>query len=612
MCGINGITRHDEKTLEKMTAATAHRGPDATCFFHNEKISFGHNRLAVIDLSASANQPMHSEDGRFTMLFNGEIYNYRELREELKDVWHFRSAGDSEVLLAGYVHWGKTVFSRVKGIFACALYDNQKDELYLVRDHMGVKPLYYALQDGVLYFSSELGGIIEGTGKRKLNHDALAFYITLNYVPSPETLVLGIKKLQPGHALTYKNGVLTTERYFTCAHPTKNGYDTKAVYDIIDAGVLRQLVSDRPLGVFLSGGLDSSIVLHHASKHLDQIKTFSVDFEMAENAPESERVKFNTDALLAKKTAAHYNATHTTFTLGLDAVRTFLPEALACLDEPVANPTSVSQYLLSKWVREKGIVVALGGDGGDELFGGYTRHRIARASWLFQKAPVVLQKTAGLFSGQLAKLSVPFGPRFHMQVLALKEQKYTSVFPHETGKTSVFDFFKDRYAANDISSLPAIDTFMRVDRETWLADESLARTDRTSMAFGVEARVPLLDIDIVEFADGLLGASKYTLRKNKKILRDTYRQVLPSYLFTEPKRGWLSPGSKWFRDPIIKKYVGEALSSSYYKGLDSVLNWNEVQKMFEHHTDGGGYHLYPLWNILQLQVWAEKYKIVSE
>lgn len=608
MCGINGLTNSDDARIQKMAHATAHRGPDATGFFSAPGISFGHNRLSVIDLSERANQPMHSPDARFTLTFNGEIYNYKELRSELESVWNFQTQSDSEVLLAGYATWGKDVLKKLKGIFAFAIWDAKLEELLLVRDHLGVKPLYYALKDDVLYFSSELSGIIAGTDYRTLSQEAFAYYVSLNYVPSPYTLIKNISKLQPAHYLVYKKGAWSIERYW---NPVTPGSDTKTKEElrtVIGESVKRQLVSDRPLGVFLSGGLDSSIVLHHTSTEIKNTKTFSVDFEMVSGA-ETEADKFNSDAALASRTAQIYGADHTTFTLTLSHVRNSFVSALEALDEPIANPTSISQYLLSKWVREKGIVVALGGDGGDELFGGYTRHRHALGASYFQMLPKYLQKGAGLINPQLKKLSTPLGTAFHMQVLSLKPDKYKDLFSSENFSDTVKSLFAARYANNTLSSLHPIDQFMRVDRESWLADESLARTDRTSMAFGVEARVPLLDIDIVNFADSIQGSTKFKPWSSKKILRDAYKGYLPSYLFNQPKRGWISPGAKWLRDPVLNASAHDILSSSYYSGLDGLIKWQSVQDLLTHHTHGGGYHLYPLWNILQLQTWAKKYNI---
>ena len=427
MCGINGITEENESAITQMAKATAHRGPDATVIFTAQGVSLAHNRLSVIDLSNLANQPMHSPDMRFSLVYNGEIYNYKALRAELQLTWNFKTQSDTEVLLAGYARWGEDVLTKIKGIFAFALYDAKENSFFLARDQMGVKPLYYACKDGVLYFSSELGGVIKATEYRTLSKESFAYYLSLNYVPSPHTLVDGIFKLAPAHILRYKNKQLEIERYWQPKVPEYTHRPSSDLRTTIGGAVKQQLVSDRPLGVFLSGGLDSSIVLHHAAQEMPHVRTFSVDFEMVRGA-ESEADKFNSDAKIAKKTAAIYGADHTTFTLTLDHVRESLHDALLSLDEPIANATGVSQYLLSKWVREKDVVVALGGDGGDELFGGYTRHRIALGALYFQLLPKLAQKNIGRAYPQAEKLSIPFGSPFHMQVLALKKGKYADLF----------------------------------------------------------------------------------------------------------------------------------------------------------------------------------------
>ncbi|MFM2381266.1 MAG: hypothetical protein RLZZ76_33, partial [Candidatus Parcubacteria bacterium] len=469
MCGINGVTNKDSVSLERMTHATAHRGPDATDYYFADHISLGHNRLSVIDLSQEANQPMHSEDGRYSIVFNGEIYNYRELKAEIGSRWKFKTQGDTEVLLAGYALWGREVLSKVKGIFTFAIWEETTQSVLLVRDHMGVKPLYYSIQNNILYFSSELGGIIAGTNVRTLNPEAFSHYLTFNYAPSPLTLVSGVHKLEPGTLLTFSNEKAVVERYFTPKQPevlTKNC--SEVLRTVIGSGVERQLVSDRPLGVFLSGGLDSSIVLHHVAEHLERVKTFSVDFELMSGLSASESVKFNSDARLAEKTANVYKADHTTFTISLQDVRDELHDALLCLDEPIANPTSVSQYLLAKWVRQTGVVVALGGDGGDELFGGYTRHKIAMAALYFQNSPLLLQKFGSALYSPLQKLSIPFGAEFHMQLLGLKPSKYQKLFASENHFDTGRKFFAQRYNSELITSLSPVDAFMRVDRESWL------------------------------------------------------------------------------------------------------------------------------------------------
>lgn len=608
MCGINGFTSNDEAAIKRMTNATAHRGPDATGFYSGDGISLGHNRLSVIDLSALANQPMQSPDARYVLVFNGEIYNYRELRNELSSQWEFKTKSDTEVLLAGYVIWGETVLNKLRGMFAFAVWDTKEKELLLVRDQMGIKPLYYAIKDGVLYFSSELGGLIEGTNFRTLSKESLQSYLMLNYVPGPETLVQGVSKLRPAHKLRYKNGVVQVDRYWIPEQPTVKHGSLTNLREIIDASVKNQLVSDRPVGVLLSGGIDSSIVTHHARKHLDKLRTFSIDFEMVAGA-ESESEKFNADAVFARKTAEIYGCDHSTYTLSLSNIRTELNNILQKLDEPVANPTAVSRYLLSEWVRDSGVVVVLGGDGGDELFGGYIRDRIALVTQYFQTIPKGVQHVLSRLHPRIAKLSHTEA-HMYQELMAFGTNNYEKILKERPVGLAVLDEFVNRYSQDWVKKLGVVDQFMRVDRELWLVDESLSQTDRTSMAHALETRVPLLDLEIVKFADQIYGQNKFLPWVNKKMLRDAYRGHLPDYLFSLPKRGWFSPGAKWLRDPVIGKYVQEVFSTSYYGGLSDLFNWEDVQAMFEHHVHGGGYHLSPLWNVLQLQVWAHKHKIV--
>ena len=608
MCGINGITSENEAALKRMVTATEHRGPDATGFHVTPHISLGHNRLSIIDTSDAANQPMHSPDARFTLVFNGEIYNYRDLRDELGKNWQFRTKSDTEVLLAGYVAWGDELLNRLHGIFAFALWDAEKQELLLVRDHMGVKPLYYTIKDGELYFSSELKGILAGVNQNQLSAESFSYFIGLNYVPSPHTLVDGVYKLRPGHLLRFKNKQSIVRRYWNPTSPTLRDCSETDVRTVVDASVKSQLVSDREIGLMLSGGLDSSIVLHHMSQHASDIRTFSIDFEMVAGA-EHEAEKFNSDAEIAARTAEKYGSKHTIFTLSLTDIEKDFTAIIEEMDEPISNPSAISRYLLSKWVRDTGVVVALGGDGGDDLFGGYTRHKIIQGAYYFQMLPKILKQLLWQIKPKLKKLDIPFGAPLHMQLLSLKQNAYIHAIPDENIDSRVRSFFEERYADGNVSELGPIDRFMRVDRESWLSDESLAETDRTSMAHGLEVRVPLLDLSVVDFSDHIFGVNKFRPWSSKKILRDAYRGHLPEYLFKQPKRGWLSPGAKWLRNPAIHTLAKNVFSSSYYAGLDPLFDWQAVGELFENHSERRGYHLFPLWNILLLQIWARQHKI---
>lgn len=608
MCAINGITKKDSELVKKMNIATRHRGPDGTGLYSDGYVTLGHNRLAIIDLSDEAAQPMESTDARYVLSFNGEIYNYRELRRELQGQYTFNTQSDTEVLLAAYSIWKEDMLQKLRGIFAFAIWDKKEKELLLVRDHMGVKPLYYSFLDGVLSFSSELCGVLEAIPNRQLSHYGLSFYLSMQYVPGPSTLVENIHKLRAGQLLRFKDGKIKVTSYLhTVPHEKVESGDH--VYDTIDAAVKRQLVSDRPVGAFLSGGFDSSIVVHHMRKHTDQVKTYSVDFEMVEGG-ESESNKFNADARLAEKTSAFFGTNHKTFTITLKDIRDSIESVTQDIDEPVANSTAITQYLLSKFVRNDGTVVVLGGDGGDELFGGYTRHRHATGAYLFQQMPQMFQRGVTLLHPRLGRLSTPFGTPFHKAVL-VNDEKNISPFLRKSlhADRHITKYFDELYVQKNAKGRHPVDTFMEVDRETWLSDECFNRLDHTSMAHALELRVPLSDIDVVALADKISIWKKTMPYEGKRIIRKVYRDYLPAYLYEQPKRGWLSPAAKWFRDPAINQFAKQVYSSGYYSGLDSVFDWEQVHKILDDHVEKRGYHLYPLWNILILQIWARKHGV---
>ena len=588
-------------------AVTTHRGPDGSGTYVTDSVSLGHNRLAIIDLSEKAAQPMISKDGRYVITYNGELYNYRELKRELKSSHQFSTESDTEVLLAAYALWGERMLPRLHGIFALAIWDTKEQSLLLVRDHMGVKPLYYASEGTDLVFSSELSALINQS-RNNLDPRSLSLFLEMAFVPGPLTLIQGVKKLPAGHLLRWTAGRVEIEEY----HPLFSGDDEETgsdLYQVIDSAVERQLVADRPLGIFLSGGLDSSIVLHHMSQHSPSIRSFSVDFEMVPGA-ETESDKFNTDAALAARTAEVYGAKHTTFSISIGDIRSSLETAYQMLDEPNANPTGLSQYLLSQWVRESGVVVALGGDGGDELFGGYTRHRAMMAAYLFQRLPDALQTLLHPLHPRFSKLSIPFQTPLHLSLMALEESLINGITkPNLSAMANCKTYFDTLYRTVPADMHP-LEAFMWADRRTWLADESLLRTDRSSMAHGLELRVPLLDMDVVRLSHTISVYQKTSPWQGKKILRQVYRDHLPAYLFNQPKRGWISPGAKWLRDPVINAFVTEVFSSAYYDGLDQLFDWPALQRMLREHTAGDGYYRQPLWNVLALQIWAKKHNLV--
>lgn len=606
MCAISGTTKNDRALIEHLNLMQKHRGPDGSAVYQGDGITLGHNRLAVIDLSNRAAQPMKSADGRFVITYNGEIYNYRELRAELSD-YPFKSESDTEVLLAAYTKWGEAMLPKLRGIFAFGIWDEREKSLLLARDQMGVKPLYYSLENGVISFASELGSFTRD--HRSLDRQSVALYLALEYVPSPHTMLRGVSKLPPGHFLAYQNGQARVNQYWNPFTGDGDRVESGGLYDTIDSAVKRQLISDRPVGVFLSGGLDSSIVLHHMNRHAESVRSFSVDFEMV-RGEEAATERFNTDAALAKRTAQAYGALHKTFTISLGDVRKNLITVCEALDEPVANPTGLSQYLLSKWVREDGVVVALGGDGGDELFGGYTRHRAMMAAYYYQQLPNWLQKLGARLNRKADKLSVPVGVPLHIALMAVSSSDVDRMTKDELGTTTAATAYLTALYNQAPPNLHPLDVFMRADRFTWLPEESLARSDRSSMAHGLELRVPLLDLDVVKLADRISVYRKTNPWQGKNILRQAYKQHLPAHLFRQPKRGWISPAAKWMRDEEIKAQLHEVFSRSYYDGLSPLFDWNAVGGMLEEHVERRAYNLYPLWQALMLQVWAKRHGLL--
>lgn len=611
MCAINGVTKNDCALVLRMNEATRHRGPDGSRIWEGEGITLGHNRLAIIDLSDRALQPMEGAQGKYQIVFNGEIYNYRELREELKNHYNFKTESDTEVLLAAYHVWGEAMFGRLRGIFAFGIWDAVNQTLLLARDHMGVKPLYYMVENGILTFSSEIPALLVGKNEKNLNAQSLAFYLGMEYVPGPETLVDGVRKLRPGQLLTFKSGSYSTTSFLEKL-PNTREVSNAEVYETIDEAVKRQLVSDRPVGAYLSGGFDSSIVVHHMTKHAAHTKTYSVDFE-AVAGQEDDSFKFNADARLAEQTAAFYGTDHKTLTITLEQVRNTIERASASANEPIANSTAITQFLLSDFVRKDGVVVTLGGDGGDELFGGYTRHRIAAAAYLYQQLPQLLRYPGSRISARVKKLETPFGTPFHSALMVKDEKKILPFVSRSFNADSVITkYFDELYQEYTAQNLHPIDTFMHVDRYTWLPDECFIRSDYASMAHGIELRVPFVDIDVVSCADQISIWRKTLPHEGKRIIRKTYRPYLPAHLYGQPKRGWLSPAAKWFRDPVIRDLANSVFSSEYYNGLDGVFNWEAVRSLLDAHINKQGYYLYPLWNILVLQIWAQKNTIRFE
>ena len=614
MCAINGCNFVDGDLIDRMNTATIHRGPDNTGVFCGNGVSLGHNRLSIIDTSPRSNQPMQSNSGRYTVTFNGEIYNYRELRKELQPKYDFKTDGDAEVILAAYERWGSESFTKLSGIFALCIFDREKEALIVARDQLGVKPLYYHWKNGAFVFSSELRGVLEAEHiDRKVSVVALNHFIRLNYVPAPLTMVEGVYKFP---AASF--GIITKDNLsiqsFWPQQPLSEKSQCKSskseiavnVKKIVTRVVKRQLISDRPVGVYLSGGIDSSVILDRVASVRGNIETFSVGFELDENEG---RDRFNVDYDLARQTAQHYGTNHNEVKVSSDDIVKRFEQDLSSIDEPIFSPTMLPRIMLAQMAKKK-VDVTLVGDGADELFGGYKRYMITQQMALYQVlAPSIVRKHFERLHPNLAKLNTKAGLDLYKQFMFRKDQDTKNILNATYQDLAATDeLFRDQFF-NTASSQTMLGEFMSVCRKSWVTDFALMLGDKTTMSTALEARVPFLDTELVEFATSIPTKYKADLFNTKIILKEAFKNDIPEFLLDKPKHGWISPGAKWLRHERFFNLVKEILHPDYYVPTNDLFNWSIIQNKLELHRKGEEYNLDTIWLMLTFQVWAKTMKV---
>ncbi len=566
MCGIAGVVSPGRlavslrASVERMCSALRHRGPDGTGTYVADGIALGHARLAIIDLSKTGQQPMTNEDGSLHLVVNGEIYNYRQLRADLQAREHsFRSHSDSEVVLHLYEEYGDDCLQRLEGMFALALWDAPRRRLLLARDRFGIKPLYVAQQGEGLHFASELIALARGQGlAAEIDPQAVYAYMALSYVPAPLSILRGVQKLLPAERAVWANGQLRRHIYWTpqSVHvPSPRAEAVGALAERLDASVQAHLVSDVPVAAFLSGGVDSSTVVAMAQRHA-KMETFCVSF------PDSGL----DEAPIARAVASHLGTQHHEVALRLDPVA-LLSQAVASMDEPFADSSALPTFAICQAAREVAKVV-LSGDGGDEVFGGYTgRYRVAALQaalpWPRHIAGV-LRRLPPWRSGRRSALptmlelaSLPDVERF------LAERQIST--PEE--RAALFGTSQQGEAEQRLREVPAIamrqaaewhpvHRALWIDIATSLPDDMLTKVDRMSMAHGLEVRVPLLDHHLVEFALSLPPAwlvSPWPV-EGKRLLREVANPLLPSGILDRPKQGFCVPLNDWLRRHLLPMF----------------------------------------------------------
>jgi asparagine synthase (glutamine-hydrolysing) len=595
MCAINGFNFKDEALVQKMVERTRHRGPDQEGYFCDEGVSLGNARLSIIDLSQRGRQPIWNEDKSICIVLNGEIYNFKELRRKLEGRGHtFYSDTDTEAVVHMYEDHGHKCLDFLNGIFAFAIWDRNKKEIFVARDRVGVKPLYYYFDGKRFIFSSEAKAIFEHPVEREIEKKAILTYFKLSYVPGSLTLFKGILRLPPAHYLVYSEGKVNTHRYWDLEDAPEVSSQKQAleeVRDIVRDSVHRQLISDRPVGIFLSGGIDSTAVLGVASEYSSgRVKTYSVGF-----AGSIDEDKFNRDFYLAKKTSEFYKTDHhELFMSDRDALNALEP-AVFHMDEPIANPTQLPTFLLSQEAK-KSVAVVLGGDGGDEIFGGYARYYYSRLIDRYQLIlPGILRRMVPLplieyflHKKDLAlRLHIPQSLGRYLIFMSEKDCALREVLnmdvPEGIGRES---FLYEHFPQNKFRDFSKY--LMYLDFSKWLPDESLLRSDKMTMAHGLEERVPLLDHRLVELAFRIPTKWKVRGKKNSKwIFREAMKQYVPAHILNRDKRGWFSP--------------------AYCADTQEYLNFLGARKMLDDHISRKRYNMHILWSLMIFQVWYKTF-----
>jgi len=615
MCGISGIINFnrsepvDPDLIERMTTALTHRGPDDDGYFVEDNAGFGHRRLSIIDL-AGGKQPIFNEDESILIVFNGEIYNYADLTKELLQLGHqFRSRSDTEAIVHAYEQYGDACVEHLRGMFSFAIWDRRRRRLLVARDRLGIKPLYFYQCDRFLAFASEIKALLEVPGvARSVNPGALESYLTLRYVPGPQTMFNGISKLQPGHFLVLDDSGVRIRKYWDLKYQAGAAISSEDYLgrfeELLEESVKLRLVAEVPLGVFLSGGLDSSAILAVMSKirHRDRIKTFSVGYDVSRAQEESVN-EFEYARLAAKA----FGAEHYEFKLTAADFRDSLTDLVWHLDEPLADDSCIPLYFIARLAREH-ITVVLSGEGADEILAGYGIYKrmlaIDAAYEQFPRlTPWVARKFASVFSGQVSQrharwASLPMEQRYRGVSMGMP----ASLREQLLGRPEASDV--DQAFRTCFEAVPRKDTLNRMlyaDAKIWLPDDLLLKADKMTMANGLELRVPFLDHKLVEFAAALPVDLKLRGSTGKYLLREAMKGVLPKQILNRPKKGFPVPTETWLRGEL-KDFVHDTLLAKD-AACCRYMNSEVIEKTVSEHELGTENRRQEIWTLLIFEIW---------
>jgi len=630
MCGIAGIValsdtgRQQVSKLRQSIRTLQTRGPDDEGIYLCDEMGLAQRRLAIIDTSAAANQPMWDRTKRYAIIFNGEIFNYQQLRtkyfsaEELKQ---FHTSSDTEILLELFIKQGEACLPLLEGFFVFVIYDTHQKELFIARDRFGKKPLNYYIDDDRFVFASELKALYNFEIPKELNYEALKLYLQLGYIPQPLSMLKHVKKLEPGSYLTLKGKTIKQTKWYQLdpAYEYKNApsYEEaqKQLVTLLEDAVVKRLISDVPLGAFLSGGIDSSVIVALASRHQKSLNTFSIGFKGEQYFDETH---------FAELVAAKFKTNHASFRLGFEDYLSHIYDVLNYFDEPFADPASLPQFILCMETR-KHATVAISGDGGDEVFAGYNKHY---AEWLARKKSL---------AGSIVKMGYPIwkmmpksrNNRFSDLVrqlhryaegagLSAKERywHWASTFSEKgvdkliakaTGNKinhAIIDSVKERYLSNINEDFNSV---LKTDLDLVLISDMLVKVDLMSMANSVEVRSPFLDHHVVEFAFSLPAEYKINKAGRKRIVKDAFRDILPPEIYNRGKRGFEIPMLKWFREELHTYIFDDLLNEKFVKE-QGIFNPEFISCMKKQlYSNAPGHIVEQLWVLIVFQHWYKRY-----
>ncbi len=616
MCGINGIYGFDNSAnalqrVKAMNQKLSHRGPDNEGVYVDNHICLGHRRLSIIDLKQRANQPITDHTGRFTIVYNGEVYNFKEIRASL-GAYNFTTETDSEVILAAYIKWGPSCLDRLNGMFAFAVWDLEKKELFLARDRLGIKPLYYSWSEKELIFSSEMRSLMAGRQDgNKLNMESVADFLRYQTVHAPATIIQGVNCLMPAHYIMLKNNKLTSQHYWKARINTLDAcsYEKhcKNIREILYSAVEMRLISDVPFGAFLSGGIDSSAIVAMMSKLMpEKVNTFSVVFKDSQ---------FD-ESIHSKLIANLYKTNHHEIPLGIEECVSEIPLSLSAMDHPSGDGPNT--YVVSKATREAGITVALSGIGGDELFAGYKlfdRLYAVKSKKYLRSTPHILRQMLGWvirnmipdpsgekISDLLNKEEINIKSAYSVIRKVLMDKTILKILNTKSLPANRVEHILDSELNGYLDDSHIYSQISIAEMNTYLQNVLLRDADQMSMAHALEVRLPFLDHRLIEYLLGISDDDKKT-DTPKKLLVDSMYGLLPDQIINRPKMGFTFPWEKWMKNEL-KEFCALQLKSLSER---SFINGQEVQLMWEQFIAGSKTVTWSgIWPIVVLEYWIEK------